>query len=607
MAQPKDSIPPEPTFFKRLITPGFEPSWRHAWALAIIVIITYALIGSASTLFDRDEPRFAQATAEMIASGNYLYPTFNGNLRPDKPILIYWFMAVGMKVLGHTELAVRVWSSLGVVGATLMTFWMGKRLANAWVGLVAGAMITTTPMLMVTGTASTADGLLFFFITAAMAVFVRIATDPDQNLTPRWYDYVLLTLALAGAQLTKGPVGLAIPALGILCGLGMLQRLGQAKPKVIPLLVVSVIAGTLLFLAWAIPANNATNGQFLKMGVGTHVVERSLKAKEGHGASGWLYFAALPLYIPFILAYFFPWTLLGFASIGMTWRGTVGGAKLKALCLGWIIPTFILMSVVATKLPHYILPMWPALALLTASTLDHLRHARADAQERLWAHRGGIFFAPVAIGVAGILLIAPWGITLPFGEVPAMPSLQVPGIILGTLILVLTAIVLRFHLTWRFTQACLILWVGVLVIQVALALILLPALEPLKLGPQVAKLVKKAGTSTTPVSTMDYQEASLDYYLNRPPLARLRADDYAAWAADPAPGVLVLTRTMVEQINPAPNPRITETGSVKGLNHSKGKPMEVVVLHKTSLIGDPAEKPATHPTTTPTSAPELAQ
>ncbi len=577
----------DPGFFKRLISPGFEPSWRHAIALALITIITYAIIGSASTLFDRDEPRFAQATAEMLSSGNYLYPTFNGNLRPDKPILIYWFMTTSSKILGHTELAVRIWSILGVAGASLMTFWMGKRLANAWVGLIAAAMMTTTPMFMITGTASTADGLLFFFITLAFAVFVRVSTDP--SLKPRWQDYALLTIALGGAQLTKGPVGIAIPLLGFVGCFFMLHRLGQTTPRILALAITSAILGTALFLAWAIPANNATGGEFLKLGIGKHVVERTVSAKESHGGKGLLYFATLPLYIPFILAYFFPWTLMGFATLGMTWRGTVGSARLKALCIGWAAPTFILMSLVATKLPHYILPIWPAIALLTASALDHFRRNPGEPHERLWAHRGGIFFAPIAIGISLILLIAPWGV--PAFNVPAMPSLQIPGIIVASLILLLSAIVLRLHLTWRFTQACLVLWVGVIIIQFALAFVLLPAIEPLKLGPQVAKIVKKAGTDTTPVATMDYQEASLDFYLNRPPIARLGPADYTAWAADPAPGILVLTRTMVEQIAPPKDTRISETGSVKGLNHSKGKPMEVVVLSKTSLANTPASQP----------------
>jgi 4-amino-4-deoxy-L-arabinose transferase-like glycosyltransferase len=586
MTQPSPES--DPAFFKRLISPGFEPTWRHAIALSLITLISYALIGSASTLFDRDEPRFAQATAEMLASGNYLYPTFNGNLRPDKPILIYWFMAASSKILGHTELAVRIWSSLGVVGAALMTFWMGKRLANSWVGLVAAAMMTTTPMFMITGTASTADGLLFFFITLAFAVFVRVAADP--SLKPRWQDYALLTIALGGAQLTKGPVGIAIPLLGFAGCFFMLHRLGQATPRILTLTITAAVLGTALFFAWAIPADRATGGEFYNQGIGKHVIERTVSAKESHGGKGLLYFATLPLYIPFILAYFFPWTLLGFATLGMTWRGTIGSARLKALCIGWAAPTFILMSLVATKLPHYILPIWPAIALLTASALDHFRQSRADADERLWAHRGGIFFAPVAIGLSLVLLIAPWGV--PAFNVPAMPSLQIPGIIIASLILLLTAIVLRLHLTWRFTQACIVLWAGVLIVQLALAFILLPAIEPLKLGPQVAKIVKNAGTNATPVATMDYQEASLDYYLNRPPLARLGKNDYATWAADPAPGILVLTRYMVEQISPPQDPRITEAGSVKGLNHSKGKPMEVVVLRKASLASQP---PTTQP------------
>src|SRR5690606_5893159 len=128
---------------------------------------------------------------------------------------------------------------------------------------------------------------------------------------------------------------------------------------------------------------------------------------------------------------------------------------------------------------------------------------------RLWAHRGGVLFAPVGIGMGLVMLIAPW---TPF--LPAITQFRVAGGVMGVLVLLVVTLTLTRHLRWHFTQACVLLWAGVVVVQMGLGLILLPSIEPLKLGPQVARLVKSAGTDTTPVSTMDFQEPSLDFYVN---------------------------------------------------------------------------------------------
>src|SRR5690349_25144496 len=86
-----------------------------ACALAIFCFATW--LTTRSTLWDRDEPRFEQAAVEMASSGQWLYPTFNGELRPDKPILIYWLMALPVRWLGASEWAVRAWSPLALAAS----------------------------------------------------------------------------------------------------------------------------------------------------------------------------------------------------------------------------------------------------------------------------------------------------------------------------------------------------------------------------------------------------------------------------------------------------------------------------------------------------------
>jgi len=135
-------------------------SWRGAIVIAVGILAGYLFITTRSTLWDRDEPRFSRATVEMVESGNYLYPTFNGNLRPDKPILIYWLMSVPVRLLGQTEMAVRLPSVVGTVLTCLLVFFIGKRLWNAKTGLWAMGILATTGLMLFEGTAATADGTL---------------------------------------------------------------------------------------------------------------------------------------------------------------------------------------------------------------------------------------------------------------------------------------------------------------------------------------------------------------------------------------------------------------------------------------------------------------
>ena len=111
---------------------------RHGCAscvIAVVVACVYWFIDTRSTLWDRDEPRFARATVEMVESGNYLYPTFNGHLRPDKPILIYWLMSVPIRVLGPTSLACRFFAAIGIAITCVFTFLLGRRFLDVRAGL----------------------------------------------------------------------------------------------------------------------------------------------------------------------------------------------------------------------------------------------------------------------------------------------------------------------------------------------------------------------------------------------------------------------------------------------------------------------------------------
>ena len=190
-------------------------------------------------------------------------------------------------------------------------------------------------------------------------------------------------LTLGAALLTKGPVGLVLPILGMIVILVVARRFSLTWAGT--LLVAAVLASG-IFLVWAIPANDATGGEFLRRGIGYHVVARTVRPIDSHGGN---FFLTLPFYIPVVIFAFFPWILFLPGALSAVAGGRVGGRYGRSFLLGWMIPIFLFMSFVSTKLPHYIMPIWPALSLAVAGTIEAAERGSLSPRDlemvRLWS------------------------------------------------------------------------------------------------------------------------------------------------------------------------------------------------------------------------------
>src|SRR6185503_21075380 len=138
-----------------------------ALAVALGTCAFAAWLTTRSSLFDRDEPRFARAALEMLASHDWLVPRFEGELRPDKPILWYWFGALSMKVFGASAWAARAASSIAFAATSYVVFCAARELFGARTGRVAQVVFVLTPVPLVEGSLATADALLLLFTTVA--------------------------------------------------------------------------------------------------------------------------------------------------------------------------------------------------------------------------------------------------------------------------------------------------------------------------------------------------------------------------------------------------------------------------------------------------------
>jgi 4-amino-4-deoxy-L-arabinose transferase-like glycosyltransferase len=544
----------------RDLTPEQSSPWLRVVAIAASVACIYWFIDTRSTLWDRDEPRFARATVEMVESGNYLYPTFNGNLRPDKPILIYWLMSVPVRLLGPTSLACRFCAAIGVAITCVLTFLLGRRFLGVRAGLWSMVVLASTLLVMMIGTAATSDAILLPCMVAIMVVFAR---DLESGLS--WGHVAIMGLALGLGLLSKGPVAL-LPIPVIVVALWLNRRRGGVTRPFLGHLGGAMVVGVLLFLAWAIPANNATAGEFLRLGIGHHVLARSARPLEHHGGS---FLLNLPYYVPVVIVGFFPWSLHLPGAVSAVLGRRVGRGGFRELFLAWTLTIVVVMTLVATKLPHYILFIWPALALAVAGTLAAASQGTLAERDIRWLRGGVYFFGPVAGGALLAFLAAPFLLRAP-GSMIAFWSA-------AAILLAVSVLAIRQQLENRPQASAATLLAGMIVLLVPLTLGGMPAIENVKISPSLAKVIKQTTPADVPVATFKFGEPTLNFYVGRriEPLAGEAA--VVEWARRPQAGVLVLPRRVLAAIEEREGPlHLTEIASQEGVNYSKGKQLEII-------------------------------
>lgn len=557
--------------------PETAESPRNTIALKVTLVALLGLgllllLSANTTLWDRDEPRFARAAVEMLGSGDYIVPTFNGDLRPDKPVFIYWLMVLGLRMFGVCELAVRCFSCLGVTAAGVLTFLIGRRLFDARVGLWAMIMLLSSIVTIYIGAAAMTDGVLLALITLAIFAFIEMARTGT-----RFWHIAVLAIALGLAQLTKGPVGLAIPLVTMISAAWLGRRHLTLGRRFWWGIGVAIILSIGMFVAWGIPANIRTDGRFFEQGIGRHVLHRIAAPMEGHGGSGLAYLAMLPMYVPFLILGFCPWTLQLSAAISALSGRRIGTPASRALLWAWIAPTFLMMSLFATKLPHYILPIFPPLAIASAATLQAWRRGELSSKDRDWMRAGAWFFGPVAIGMSLILIAWPW--------ISTNPSAW-PAAAFGILLLAFSLWIMRNQLKERIITNAAMVALAMPVLLILAIVLALPSIESsLKISPALAAAIRARVNPQMPVYMTGYREPSLVYYVNRPagqPIQSINGapEAVASWAAADGPALLVILRDQFETANRVGGPlNLTVLDSQTVLNYSsRGKSQVVLVV-----------------------------
>ncbi len=392
---------------------------RGRWiveALGIAALaLTLNLAGNGRTsLWDRDEPRYAQCTREMRQRGDYVLPTFNGEPRFQKPVLIYWLMLGGTALGGDNPFGARLVSALAGTLTCLLVWGFGSRMIGPRGGRLAALILATSPLMFIESKLATTDATLALFLVSAL--FALWELNRRDSFAVAMAFWALMGLAC----LTKGPVGPALVALsGALgwwwggpgaCYRRLRWRWGLA--------VFCVIA-----LPWYVAIGVVTRGEFFRVAVGGQILRRVATGMEEHGG--------FPGYYPATgLLTFYPWSALLPAAMVAAWTRRRTDPAFGFL-MGWIVGPLILLECVKTKLVHYYLPSIPACALAVAWLVEAI--SKDDRALRRWplGRLAMGLLAGIGIGVTVALL----GATIVLPGPMRWPSLLMAVVVgVGTLI-----------------------------------------------------------------------------------------------------------------------------------------------------------------------------
>ncbi|HEV3137813.1 MAG TPA: glycosyltransferase family 39 protein, partial [Pirellulales bacterium] len=413
---------------------------RSQMLLAALAALMFFSNLGATHLWDIDEAIFSQTAKEMLERGDAVVPYFNGELFSHKPPLMYWMMISAYKVLGTTEFAARFWSAVFGVGSVLVTYRLGRLLFSSSVGFWSGLILASTLNFNVIARAATPDSFLVFFCTLAMFLFARSTAAGNSpgadesgwsgqtEFRPSWIGYALMYAAMGCGLLTKGPVGVVLPTavVGLFLLIiraepcepssaagwrGVLGNLLRWLAHVFSLRhfaatvwsmrpLTALVAVAAVAAPWYVWVGLRTDGRWLSEFFGVHNFGRFLNAMDNHRGPIFYYLLAL-------VVGFFPWSVLAIPTLlhAKTEVALRTARRSGFVFVGcWVAVWVGFFSLAGTKLPNYVVPAFPALALATGCLADHWLREPSTVS-RVWLRWAWGTLALVGVGMAVALPI----------------------------------------------------------------------------------------------------------------------------------------------------------------------------------------------------------
>ncbi len=403
-ARPRFGEPREP---KKRVNPGSRlvgvidfVTGSHARAVAFLLLCGLLLFLPGFfniPPIDRDEARFAQATKQMVETGDFIDIRFQDDVRYKKPVGVYWLQAVAVETasaLGLPRAQVRVWlyrvpSLIGAIGAVLLTYWTALAFVSRRGAILAALILCSSVLLGAEARLAKTDAMLLLTVVAAMGAMARVYLSwqrGEDPVHPPWTWPAIFWTALAGGILLKGPLILMFVGLTMVT-LAIFDRSAAWLWRLRP--VLGLIWMLLLVLPWFVAIFWRAGDTFFTDSIGGDMLSK-LAAQESHGAPP-------GLYLLLFWVTFWPGAALAGMAAPAVWRARrEPGAQ---FLLAWLVPSWIVFELVLTKLPHYVLPLYPPIAILTIGALERRVLSRS------WLMRGAAWWFVIPAGASVIAVI----------------------------------------------------------------------------------------------------------------------------------------------------------------------------------------------------------
>jgi 4-amino-4-deoxy-L-arabinose transferase-like glycosyltransferase len=531
---------------------------------ALLVVLCAALVLPGLVMLppvDRDEPRYAQATRQMLESGDYVVPRFQDEGRFKKPIGIYWLQAAAVTLVGRRDAiaAYRLPSFVGAVAAVLATYFLGLRLFDARTAFYAGLLLATSSLFLVEATLATTDAALLAAVVIAQACLARLFVARENGTAAERRDALGFWAAEAVATLLKGPVGPAVAALTIAALVWRSPRRANWPRD------LHLAQGIVLFAAivapWALLVGERTAWQFYRHAFRGDLLPKVLGGHESHGAPPGTYFA-----LSFIT--FWPASL----ALPSGWIAAVRDRRdpSVAFCLAWIVPTWLFFELLPTKLPHYVLPTYPAVALLMARAIP---------------------VPPAKLAVAAWMSVALVFLLGCLALPPILGARVGPFSMLPSVVIVATTVAVAS--LWRGERSWRPAPLGAVGAGIAFAVCfggLLPRLSMLWPSRSIGDAVTAAReTIWRPVAAVGYGEPSLVFVLGDVHL--VDPAGAARFITENQHAIVCVRDDLRAAVESASDVPLRPLAIVNGWNLSKGKRVRIVLLERAEAIATTERQP----------------
>jgi 4-amino-4-deoxy-L-arabinose transferase-like glycosyltransferase len=546
----------------------------HPRAVLVALCLLMYLPGlSALPPLDRDESRFTQATKQMIETGDFIEIRFQEEPRNKKPVGIHWMQAITAGWLTaepHNAIwAYRLPSVIAGILATLFVFGLGRRLFDDEVALISAGLFSSTLLMIGEAHIAKTDAVLLACVVGAQYLIAQFFMAARQGAEqPKLRYSALLGLAMGLGILVKGPMILLFTGLSVFA-LSFWERRWAWISSMRPLFGLGIVI--LLNVPWLVAIGLVTSGEYFTQAIGLDFLGKVAGSAEGHwGPPGY--------YLVSLLAGFWPaWLFLAPAIVYALARLREGAVR---FLVAWIAPAWIMLELLPTKLPHYPLPLYPALALLCgAAVMAGVRESRGFL-DNIWVKLGTLLWVMVSIALTGALVMfLPSTYGTGSGVVLWMLAVPIIGAALAAVF---------FLLRGEGENASMATIVsGALFAAVAMAVVA-PGLQQLLVSVRSAELIARAGAAPNAVVVAGYHEPSLVFLVGtRIKLAPTGADAADFLTKTPESVALIEDAYVADfqQYLTRNNFTSDAIDSVSGINYSKGGRQVTLTLFKLRKTG----------------------